>query len=113
MRRFVYYNNGFGVNGQPTQALHYYNYMNGIWKNGQRMAYGGDGISAGTGANLEIPADYMFPGDTDPYNWGTQGVNVTEDWSEYELEILLTDSFYSLLGHLLLSLVITITSLWV
>ena len=83
MRKFLYYNWNFGVNGQPTQALHYYNYMKGFWKNGQRMAYGGDGISAGTGANLEIPADYMFPGDTDPYRWGTQGVNV-EDWSEYE-----------------------------
>ena len=83
MRKFLYYNWNYGDNGQPTQALHYYNYMKGYWKNGQRMAYGGNGISASTGTNLEIPADYMFPGDTDPYRWGTQGIQV-EDWSEVE-----------------------------
>ena len=81
MRKFLYYNWNYGDNGQPTQALHYYNYMKGFWKNGQRMAYGGDGISPATGANLEIPADYMFPGDTDPYTWGTQGI-ATEPWAE-------------------------------
>ena len=83
MRKFLYYNWNYGVNGQPTTSMHYYNYMRGFWKNGQRMAYGGDGINPSTGANLDIPADYMFPGDTDPYSWGTMGVNV-EDWSEYE-----------------------------
>ncbi len=55
--------------------------MNGIWKNGQKMAYGGDGVSAATGANLDIEADYMFPGDTDPFNWGTGGTTV-EPWTE-------------------------------
>ena len=34
------------------------------------MAYGGDGLNPGSGANLEIAADYMFPGDTDPYQVG-------------------------------------------
>ena len=82
MRRFVYYNNsGNNINGEPTTPLHYYNYMNGIWKNGQKMAYGGDGVSAATGANLDISCDYMFPGETDPYNWGTVGVS-TEPWTE-------------------------------
>ena len=78
MRRFVYYNNGGNsVNGEPTTPIHFYNYMNGIWKNGQEMGYGGDGTT-----NLEIPANYMFPGDTDPYNWGTQGID-TEPWDEF------------------------------
>ena len=82
MRRFVYYNNsGNPINGEPSTPLHYYNYMNGIWKNGQKMAYGGDGVSAATGANLDIPADYFFPGDTDPFSWGTGGVDV-EPWTE-------------------------------
>ena len=82
MRRFVYYNNGGNsINGEPSTPLHYYNYMNGYWKNGQKMAYGGDGVSPALGANLDIPADYMFPGETDPYNWGTQGIT-TDDWSE-------------------------------
>ena len=82
MRRFIYFNWVSGVNGQPTQPGHYYNYMRGYWKNGQRMAYGGDGLNSGTGANLEIPADFMFPGDTDPYNWGTAGTAV-DDWTEF------------------------------
>ena len=82
MRRFVYYNNsGNPINGEPSTPLHYYNYMNGIWKNGQKMAYGGDGVSAATGANLDIPCDYFFPGDTDPYAWGTGGIDV-EPWTE-------------------------------
>ena len=82
MRRFVYYNNsGNQINGEPSTPLHFYNYMNGIWKNGQKMAYGGDGVSAATGANLDIEADYMFPGDTDPFNWGTGGTTV-DPWTE-------------------------------
>ena len=82
MRRFVYYNNsGNQINGEPSTPLHFYNYMNGIWKNGQKMAYGGDGVSAATVANLDIEADYMFPGDTDPFNWGTGGTTV-EPWTE-------------------------------
>jgi hypothetical protein len=82
MRKFLYYNWNYGNNGQPTTSSHYYNYMRGFWKNGQRMAYGGDGINASTGAQLDLAADFMFPGDTDPYNWGTGGVEV-DDWSEY------------------------------
>ena len=77
MRRFVYYNNGNNpINGEPTTPLHFYNYMNGIWKNGQKMAYGGDGVTPASGANLDIEADYMFPGDTDPYN----GVQEVHPW---------------------------------
>ncbi|MDA0904069.1 MAG: T9SS C-terminal target domain-containing protein, partial [Bacteroidetes bacterium] len=82
MRKFLYFNWNYGVNGQPTLASHYYNYMRGFWKNGQRMAYGGDGLNASTGADLAIPADYMFPGDTDPYQWGTVGIQV-DPWTEF------------------------------
>ena len=81
MRNFIYWNWGFGINGFPTQANHFYNYMRGLWKDGQNMAYGGDGFSAETGANLDISADYMFPGDSDPLHWGTEGQPV-EAWSE-------------------------------
>ena len=77
MRRFVYYNNsGDPINGEPTTPVHYYNYMNGIWKNGQKMTYGLDGING-----TETPCDYMFPGETDPNQWGTGGVPV-EPWTE-------------------------------
>ena len=80
MRKFVYYNNSQNpVNGEPALPSHFYNYMKGFWKNGQRMNYGGNGAS---GPNVtDIAADYMFPDDTDPLHWGTGGV-ITDDWSE-------------------------------
>ena len=81
MRKFLYYNWSSGIDGQPSQSVHYYNYMRGFWKNGQRMAYGGNGITESSGANLDIAADYMYPGDTDPYQWGTVGQEV-EPWTE-------------------------------
>ena len=82
MRRFVYYNNAVTnpINGDPTVAIHYYNYMRGIWKNGARMKYGGNGVS-GAGVLQNVDADYMFPGSTDPNFWGTSGTSV-EPWTE-------------------------------
>src|SRR5690606_22866099 len=45
---FVYYNNDFNpVNGNPGPGavpIHYYNYLQALWKNGQTMTYGGNGI---------------------------------------------------------------------
>jgi hypothetical protein len=81
MRKFLYYNNSTTTNGEPSTALDYYRYLQGYWRNGQRMGYGGNALTPSSGADLSIAADYMFPGDTDPYNWGTQGVSV-EDWTE-------------------------------
>lgn len=79
MRRFVYYNNGSNpINGEPFTPIHYYNYMQGIWKNSQKMLYGGDGVNIGT---IDVEADYMFPGETDPINWGTGGIQV-DPWTE-------------------------------
>ena len=81
MRRFVYYNNsGNPINGEPSTPVHYYNYMNGIWKNGQKMTYGGTGHLA-IRSQLGHSRDYMFPGDTDPNAWGTGGIDV-EPWTE-------------------------------
>ncbi|MDZ4822929.1 MAG: T9SS C-terminal target domain-containing protein, partial [Flavobacteriales bacterium] len=81
MRKFLYHNSGSSANGVPALAGEFYNYLRGYWKNGQRMAYGGNALTAASGADLSIPADYMFPGDTDPYNWGTLGEDV-EPWDE-------------------------------
>jgi hypothetical protein len=81
MRKFLYYNWSSGIDGQPSQASHYYNYMRGYWRNGQRMVYGGNGITEASGADPSIPADYMYPGDTDPNQWGTQGIAV-DPWTE-------------------------------
>jgi hypothetical protein len=81
MRKFLYHISGSALNGPPEIAVHYYNYMQGFWKNGQRMAYGGNALTPGSGANLSIAADYMFPGDSDPLNFGTLGVDV-DPWTE-------------------------------
>ena len=71
MRRFVYHNNSSADNGDPNTAPQYYNYLRGIWKNGAKMRYGGN---AYTGSDVVGPeCDFMFPGDSDPWNWGTGG----------------------------------------
>lgn len=81
MRKFLYHISGSANNGPPITAAHYYNYLRGYWKNGQRMSYGGNALTPSSGANLSIPADYMFPGDTDPYHFGTSGI-VADPWTE-------------------------------
>ena len=69
MSKFVYYNNDASDYGNPEAPEHYYNYLRGIWKNGQPMTYGGTGWEAG---NPEC--DFMFPNDTDP--------NFSTPWTE-------------------------------
>jgi len=81
MRRFVYYeNSGHTTKGEPDKATDYYNYLRGMWKTGVTMTFGGDGTT-GT-----IPCDFMFPGTTDIWNWGTKGIvpNITDTrgWTE-------------------------------
>jgi hypothetical protein len=81
MSRFVYYNNTtHPVNGNPVTAIDYYAYMRGIWRNGMQMTYGGDGTGNGFGATVD-PCYFMFPGNSDPYHWGTNGVP-ENDWDE-------------------------------
>ncbi|NTW32096.1 MAG: T9SS type A sorting domain-containing protein, partial [Bacteroidetes bacterium] len=86
MRRFVYHNNsGQGApeySTDPEIAIDYYNFLKGIWKDGTKMLYGGN---AHTGAGAYGPeCDFMFPGDSDPCNWGTKGqaTGATEPWTE-------------------------------
>lgn len=87
MRRFVYYNNDNNNNGEPDKASDYYNYLRGIWKDNTRMRFGGNGYNSGNGLQRDIIADFMFPGNSDMWGWGTsEGAN--EDigkntvWSE-------------------------------
>ena len=80
MRRFVYYNNSLNnTNGEPTKATDYYNYLRGYWKTGARMTFGGNGTKGGTDA---LECDFMFPGDSDPWNWGTNGEDPGFEWTE-------------------------------
>jgi hypothetical protein len=73
MRKFLYHNNQPGPTGDPNIATDYYNMLRGVWRDGTPMTFGGNGYDP-SNANA-IPANYMFPGDTDPLNWGTEGVN--------------------------------------
>lgn len=78
MKRFAYYINGAAANkSDPSTAAQFYNYMQGRWRYGDPMIYGGDGFGVG------ISADYMFPGDSDPLNWSTKGAQPSfADWRE-------------------------------
>lgn len=83
MRRFVYYDNGTGNNCDPQRANDYYNYLRGYWRNNNRMKYGGNAFNNYPEGAPDC--DFMFPGDSDPWHWGTDGVVPTEhadDWTE-------------------------------
>lgn len=73
MRRFLYHNNQSGATGDPSTAPEYYNMLRGVWKDGQRMLYGGTAHTSSS-ETVGPECDFMFPGDTDPCNWGTGGV---------------------------------------
>jgi hypothetical protein len=69
MKKFVYYNNDNTFTGNPDGAVDVYNYLTGTWKDGTAIQYGGNGHLTGG-----IQCDYMFPGDTDPNGFGTNGI---------------------------------------
>lgn len=85
MRRFVYHNNTTGVPEymtDPEFAIEYYNFLKGIWKDNTKMLYGGNAHASSGAYGPEC--DFMFPGDTDPCDWGTGGVPPNGDryWTE-------------------------------
>ena len=61
-------NTASSQNGNPTIPSEYYNYMNGIWKDGVPLSYGGNGYLTG------VNSDYIFPWNSDPLGFGTSGV---------------------------------------
>jgi hypothetical protein len=85
MRRFLYFNNtGQGANPattDPQEAIEYYNYLTGYWKDNSPLTYGGTGHASG--GVVGDQTDFMFPGNptTDPCGWGQGGVPQA-DWSE-------------------------------
>ena len=82
MRRFTYYT-GQGATfpyTDPNSANQFYNFMSGSWADGSEMYYGGNGQTGTT------PSDYLFPSDSDPLNWATQGTDLGFDWSEVETD---------------------------
>lgn len=82
MSNFVYYNIGNDpVNGDPESPSDYFNYLRGIWRNGQRVSYdmlvGRTAVGQGNipGTNIPIPpAVFIFPDNTDQtICWGSGG----------------------------------------
>ncbi|MCB0733073.1 MAG: hypothetical protein H6608_09380 [Flavobacteriales bacterium] len=70
MSKFVYYDNDFTNFGNPQSPIHYYNYLRGLWKNGDCLTF-----DQGNGRTGSECTDYIFPGDTDPDHSGV-------DWNE-------------------------------
>jgi len=69
MRNFTYFVNGItGHRADPSNATNYYNFMSGHWGNGMPFTYGGVGDTQGN-----PQTNYVFPGDSDPYNWAIEG----------------------------------------
>ncbi|HNI44541.1 MAG TPA: T9SS type A sorting domain-containing protein [Chitinophagales bacterium] len=58
LNSMVYYNNDFGITGNPANAADYYDYLKGHWKDGSTMTYGATGTVA-----TNTPYSYMFPSD--------------------------------------------------
>ncbi len=68
MTSFIYFNNTFSpVNGNPTSAPMYYNYMHAYWGDSTHVTYGGNGTTVGA-----IHYNFMFDG----------ALNDTIGWTE-------------------------------
>ena len=68
---------------QPTTPVQYYNSMRGIWRDSTRLFYGGNGHPNFGGYGPECA--FIYPGDTDPCNFGTGGLppNGPVLWTEH------------------------------
>ncbi len=75
MTRFISFNNSGSVGHMtdPEHAPEYYKFMKAIWKDNSKMIYGGNGHPA-CGGGVGPECNFMFPGDSDPENWGTLGI---------------------------------------
>jgi hypothetical protein len=77
MERFIYYNNNSDpINGNPNNPTDFYNYLTGKWQNSAAMTYGGTGVGGST------PCKFVFPDDSDPTGFGTNG-SPQAPWSEW------------------------------
>ncbi|MCF8369130.1 MAG: T9SS type A sorting domain-containing protein [Bacteroidales bacterium] len=81
MTNFVYFSGGGGAwMGDPDEAPEYYDMMQAIWPDETKMQYGGYGHAT---ALAEGPdANFMWPRDTDPWNWGTYGLWPNGGWNQ-------------------------------
>ena len=86
MQRFIMTNNSnSGVPFYMTDPLYapdYYQTLQGLWRDGSPMTYGGNGHPS-TGGYGPV-CHFMFPGMTDICDWGTMGQppNGSKNWTE-------------------------------
>lgn len=82
LSRMLFYYNDQGPVGDPTTSADYFNYLQGQWKDGRPLTFGGNGYVPTGG----IEAKYMFPGESDPWMNGTDGVDpdyaIPGGWTE-------------------------------
>ncbi len=81
MRAFVYHNIGEnGATEDPQNTVDYYNYLRAVWKDNTPMTFCGTGYAPNDVGGVRTR--YMFPGDSDPLNWATEGVTPPCSWTE-------------------------------
>lgn len=79
INRFIYFNRqSAACCNDPVAGPDFYNYLDGYWKDGTPMTYGGTGYATDPGA---MPCAFMYPGDTDPAGAGTNG-DPQAPWSD-------------------------------
>ena len=80
MTGFMYHNNDSSPTGDPREAYEYYYFLKGCWKDGTHMQYGGNAYPGAQGC-VGPDCNYMFPGDSDPDNIGTNGIAPNEGYN--------------------------------
>jgi hypothetical protein len=73
--------NGLIGTGEPTSSQDYFFYLNGRWLDGSPQLYGGTGTPFSSGATQNT-AKYVYPSDSDPYWYGTTGIDLGFIWDE-------------------------------
>lgn len=81
MNGFMKYENSASVNGDPQNGAEYYYLLEGNFRNGTPMNYGGNGFPGTTGVTTQR-AQYMYPGTSDPLNIGTNGSDPGFIWTQ-------------------------------
>ncbi|NVO01397.1 MAG: T9SS type A sorting domain-containing protein [Bacteroidetes bacterium] len=83
LRKFVYFNNGGDfATSDPEIASHYFGFLNGTWKDGAQMQWGGNGHPSSGSCGPDC--NFMFPGQIDSCFWNTGGLapNCDTVWTE-------------------------------
>lgn len=83
--RFIYFNReSASCCNDPVMGPDFYHYLDGYWKDGTPMTYGGSGYSTDPDA---VPSTFMYPGDADPVGAGTNG-EPQSPWSDTDTVLM-------------------------